>query len=134
MKIHQVTESIYRGPAPTEPIHWQQLRDRKIKVVLNLQSGNQNEEVRNALGCTMYPLEVECSSWVPPNQKQRRLAIDILTEYMFFPVYVHCHKGVDRTGVIIRDYRHSIQGWPKERADEEAKDMGMHWWCYWWLR
>jgi protein tyrosine/serine phosphatase len=41
------------------------------------------------------------------------------------PVFVHCKRGADRTGVLIAVYRVSHDGWTAERALEEAERYGM---------
>ena len=45
-----------------------------------------------------------------------------------YPIFVHCHRGADRTGALAAFYRIAIQGWEVERAWCEARDFGLHWW------
>jgi protein tyrosine/serine phosphatase len=40
------------------------------------------------------------------------------------PILVHCLSGVHRTGVMVALYRIEEEGWSKERALAEMKDMG----------
>ncbi|MFN2514172.1 MAG: tyrosine-protein phosphatase [Pyrinomonadaceae bacterium] len=44
------------------------------------------------------------------------------------PVLVHCHKGADRTGVVIAIYRITHDGWTSEQAKAEANRYGMKPW------
>ncbi|MBO0722086.1 MAG: dual specificity protein phosphatase family protein, partial [Blastocatellia bacterium] len=41
------------------------------------------------------------------------------------PVFVHCRRGSDRTGVIIALYRIKQDGWTAEQAIKEANLYGM---------
>jgi tyrosine-protein phosphatase SIW14 len=44
------------------------------------------------------------------------------------PVFVHCFHGADRTGMLCAIYRIVIQNWDKEKAIEEMKRYGFHFW------
>ena len=35
------------------------------------------------------------------------------------PVFVHCQRGADRTGLAVAVYRVAVEGWSKEKAIEE---------------
>jgi protein tyrosine/serine phosphatase len=41
------------------------------------------------------------------------------------PVFVHCKRGADRTGMVIAVYRISHDGWDNKKALSEAKSNGM---------
>ena len=43
-------------------------------------------------------------------------------------VFVHCHRGADRTGAMVAFYRIARQGWAAEKAAKEARDIGMRSW------
>jgi protein tyrosine/serine phosphatase len=43
------------------------------------------------------------------------------------PVFVHCRRGSDRTGTVIACYRVTHDGWPNEKAKQEAESLGMRW-------
>ena len=42
-----------------------------------------------------------------------------------WPVFVHCQRGADRTGVVIAAYRISHEKWTDEQAITEAKRFGL---------
>ena len=43
-------------------------------------------------------------------------------------VFVHCRRGTDRTGAIVAFYRIARQGWDRDKAAKEARDVGMRPW------
>ena len=43
------------------------------------------------------------------------------------PIFIHCLRGMDRTGAVIACYRIAHDGWGNQKALEEAKSYGMHW-------
>src|SRR5262249_49385353 len=44
-------------------------------------------------------------------------------------VFVHCKLGKDRTGTVIAAYRIAAEGWTNDRAYDEAKERGIHWYA-----
>lgn len=42
-------------------------------------------------------------------------------------VLVHCHKGADRSGVVVACYRIRHDGWSSDRAISEMKKYGASW-------
>jgi protein tyrosine/serine phosphatase len=47
------------------------------------------------------------------------------------PVYVHCQRGADRTGMVCAMYRVVICGWTKDAAIQEMRDGGFHFYPGW---
>ena len=43
-------------------------------------------------------------------------------------LFVHCHRGADRTGAMVAFYRIARQGWETVRAEREARDVGLRSW------
>jgi protein tyrosine phosphatase len=46
--------------------------------------------------------------------------------------YIHCHSGVDRTGVASMAIRIFHQAWAFDRAYAEFVREGRHFWFIWW--
>jgi protein tyrosine/serine phosphatase len=42
------------------------------------------------------------------------------------PLFVHCQRGADRTGMVCAMYRIVICGWTKDAAIQEMKEGGFH--------
>src|SRR5258705_13690190 len=43
------------------------------------------------------------------------------------PVYLHCRRGHDRTGVVIACFRIAHEGWSNDKAIQEANACNMNW-------
>ena len=50
--------------------------------------------------------------------------LKIVTDKDRIPVFVHCHRGAERTGVMCAAYRVVVQGWTKEEAIAEMTEGG----------
>lgn len=61
-----------------------------------------------------------------PNELQVNQILDALKNVDNFPVFIHCHHGQDRTGLIIGLYRVEVQGWTPSKAYQEMLDVGFH--------
>jgi protein tyrosine/serine phosphatase len=50
--------------------------------------------------------------------------LKIVADTNNLPVFVHCQRGADRTGMICAMYRVAVCGWTKEAAIQEMKEGG----------
>jgi protein tyrosine/serine phosphatase len=65
------------------------------------------------------------SSLGRPTDEQVERALSIIDARENWPVFVHCQRGADRTGVIIAAYRISHEQWTAVQAIAEAKRFGL---------
>ena len=65
------------------------------------------------------------SSLGRPTDEQVERALAVIDARENWPVFVHCQRGADRTGVIIAVYRILRDKWTAEQAIDEAKRFGM---------
>ncbi len=124
--FHKVNENLYRGGQPLTG-GLKKLSELGIKTVINLRGAS--EETRNE------QVEVEASGMryfnIPmpglgrPTEEQVERAMAIIDSRDNWPVFVHCQRGSDRTGVVIAVYRISREQWTKDQAVAEAKRFGM---------
>lgn len=138
--ITQVSTSLYRGPRP-DVATLAELQNLGVKTILSLESGwfeffhggvYSEDEFAERLG---FQLRHEpMSDFTAPTADQVRRALTIIREWNGQPVYIHCAKGVDRTGFVCAAYRVMVQQWDVEKAIEEWKAMGFHSkWYFWWI-
>jgi len=62
-----------------------------------------------------------------PEDKQISRVLKALRNDKDGPVFVHCKRGADRTGVVLAVYRIEHDGWTNRDALQEARDLGMYW-------
>jgi protein tyrosine/serine phosphatase len=60
-----------------------------------------------------------------PSEAQIKRALQIIDASENAPVFIHCQRGSDRTGVIVAVYRMSRDGWTADQALDEANRFGM---------
>ena len=63
-----------------------------------------------------------------PSDKQIKQILSLINEQENQPVFIHCHKGQDRTGTVIAIYRITNDKWSSEEAVSEAEKYGMKFW------
>lgn len=132
--ITRVARNLYRGPRPKS---FEELKALGIKHVISLQSGAEDlltesvyeHEVAESFGIVIH--RFHWSDITPPTRNQIIAALSVVGDG-FTPTYVHCHSGVDRTGVLIMFWRIVQQKWIYQWAEHEWIDMGRHWWYGWW--
>lgn len=124
--ISKVTENIYRGPRLDD---LNPLVTFGIKTILNLEDDMNAyiTEVLRAKDLNITVLALPMSEILRPKTETLLAAIGKLQEKSFYPIYVHCKHGQDRTGYVIAAYRMRVQGWSFKRAYQETKDMGHKW-------
>ena len=140
MNITKVDTNLYRGPSPKTEDDFKQLKDAGIKYILDLEIGPEffgdGLPLTQSLCADSYGIRSyshPLGQVLPPTKQETDLAIDFMIMKQFFgPVYIHCKKGVDRTGFCIGRYRMKVNGWTKAQAVKEMYDMGMSFQLKWW--
>ncbi|MBO0721355.1 MAG: tyrosine-protein phosphatase, partial [Blastocatellia bacterium] len=124
--FHRVSESLYRGGQPKNG-GLKKLSEMGVKTVIDLrgESDETRAEAREAKSLGLEFFNLPLSSSGRPDDEQVRRVFVIIEEKRNAPVFVHCRRGSDRTGVIIALYRIKQDGWTAEQAIKEANLYGM---------
>ncbi len=118
--LYQVSSDLYRGAQPTAE-GLQELKKLGIKTVIDLResSGNQAKLAELGIACERIPMT---AFYVKDDEVVRFL--QIVGDPAHAPVFVHCRRGADRTGLMCAAYRLALQGWTKDRAIAEMTQGG----------
>jgi tyrosine-protein phosphatase SIW14 len=128
--FHTVTQGkLYRGGQPKAG-GLRKLSSLGVKTVINLRGDDEHEadEEREAKSLGMRYFNVPLSLGGRPTKEQIARVLSLVNAPEDQPVFVHCHRGADRTGVVVAVYRIEHDGWTSEQALREADEYGMGWW------
>ena len=127
----RVSAGLYRGAEPDRDCLGH-LAALGVRTVVNLRDEKDASEDEQAgvlaLGMRYHSMPMSGFDRPSAIEVQRVLAILKASENQ--PVFVHCKRGRDRTGVIVAAYRMTNDGWAADRAVKEAKDFGLAWWQF----
>lgn len=133
LRYQQFDQYLFRGANPEGRI--KVLWADGIKRILNLEwgwfdlrNGRLYEETREAQKYDIPVYHVPLSDFRAPNPRETAEVLQIARKCITnkTPLYLHCWKGVDRTGWMAAAIRVSIQGWPVDKALNEMFELGFH--------
>lgn len=124
--FHEVNSQLYRGAQPRAG-GLRRLAELGIKTIINLRGTDEQTraEQREAEALGLHYFNVSLPGLSRPSTEQVEQVLSLLNASERQPVFVHCHHGEDRTGVIVAVYRITHDGWTSEQAKAEAKRHGM---------
>ena len=119
-----VADGLYRGGQPSYD-GIQQLKSRGVRTVIDLRDDRNPAERMWVEEAGMAYVNIPSdASRVEPGKIGRFLKeVDEAQK----PIFVHCRRGRDRTGLQIAVYRMVEQGWPREAALKELYAHGHQW-------
>ena len=130
-RLYQVTEGLFRGGQPT-PKGFQQLQEKGIRTVINLRVDDSERKLVESLGMRYVHIPIAMPLWSRPWKTIPVADIaaffEVVADPQNQPVFVHCHRGADRTGMMVGMYRIAYDKWNGAGAYNEAREIGMRWW------
>lgn len=123
--FHTVTSSIDRGARPSaKGIKW--LAHTHVATDIDLENDESaiSDERKMAKDEGIRFLSFPMDSGETPSDETVNEALSAIASSANEPVFVHCHHGEDRTGLIIGLYRIRHEGWTAKQAYSEMLKYG----------
>ena len=122
----EVEPGFARGGRPSEA-DVRALAARGYKTVVSLRHGTlEGEWVRSAgMEFIQIPMDSGPFGAPAPSEAQVRTFLAAVGDPAKRPVFVHCKRGRDRTGVMVALYRVARNGWSAEQAIAEMEERGI---------
>ena len=118
--LYRVSDGIYRGALPTTE-GLQELKKLGVRTVIDLRESEGNRVRMAELGLAYEHIPMTAL----------RVKDDHVVQFLRIagapdraPIFVHCKRGADRTGLMCAVYRIAFQGWTKEQALAEMTQGG----------
>jgi protein tyrosine phosphatase (PTP) superfamily phosphohydrolase (DUF442 family) len=126
-----VNDQLYRGGQPS-PEGFQNLAAMGIRTVVDLQEEGDRAKAEKKLvkSLGMHYVNIPMKGMTTPKDKQISHALKEMNDTSHGPVFVHCKRGADRTGVVVACYRIEHDNWSRQEALSEARDHGMSWYQF----
>lgn len=118
----EVTPELLRGAQPTEA-GFANLEKMGVGIVVDLREGDQQSERERVtrLGMKYVSIPWYC---MRPNDTVVAEFLELLAKNPGQKVFVHCHEGIDRTGMMIAAYRMADEGRTAAQAMQEMRTFG----------
>jgi len=120
--FYEVTTNLYRGAQPSAQ-GMKELKSMGVKTVLNLRSFHSDHGLVSSGDLKLARLHMK--PWHAEDEDVVAF-LKIASNTNNLPLFVHCQRGADRTGMICAMYRVVVCGWTKEAAIQEMKEGGFH--------
>lgn len=123
----KVTDSLYRGAQPAKK-GFVELKKLGVTTVVNLRTGWQGStaERKQVETLGLRYVNIPVGGWSPPSNAQVAEFLSLSKNADGQKIFVHCHYGDDRTGVMIATYRIAVEHWTADQAVQEMRSFGFH--------
>ncbi len=122
----EVNDHLYRGGVPSN-LGLDELAAMHVSTIIDLREPGEGtsfeEQAVKMLG--MKYVNVPMRPFSAPSQEQIERVLSLLLHNDAGPIFVHCRRGKDRTGIVIACYRMEHDHWDKRTALAEARTHGM---------
>ena len=121
-----MSDDLFRGAQPTRE-GFANLKALGVKTVVNLRSLHSD---RDLLPADMDYINIPMKGWHVESEDLATF-LKIAGDPERQPVFVHCQRGADRTGLACAVYRITVEGWSNDDAIAEMRDGGFGFWSGW---
>lgn len=127
-RFYEVDAGVYRGARPDGAALTYLASTLKVRTVLDLENDNGAISAERPMAEVqgMRFVSIPLSGFLPPSDADIHAALSLLGDRANYPVFVHCHYGEDRTGLVIGLYRVFNDHWTPADAYREMKNDGFH--------
>lgn len=127
----RVTPNVYRGAQPTDT-GFEELKKLSVEIVVNFRNerGEIEAERRTVERLGLRYVSIPWSASHNPTSQQVADFLELLRANPQSKIFVHCHKGADRTGAMVAAYRIAEQRWTPQQAIQEMRTYHYH---HFWL-
>lgn len=124
-KPEKVSEGVFRGPHPQESDLYE-LSRMGIKTVLSLEDNPEvvAEEENVCRSLNINFVNVPLSELFPPSPGNLKQAVSVIRQNRNHGIYIHCRRGIDRTGYVIASFRMLVEKCALDTAYKECCDHG----------
>jgi len=125
--FQKVDDHVYRGAQPTDS-GFKDLAQLGVKTIVDLRDvgeHSQADEEKIVTGLGMRYVSIPMHGLSTPKDDKVAAVQALFNDTSNGPVFVHCKRGADRTGMVVAVYRISHDQWDNKKALSEAKSYGM---------
>jgi protein tyrosine/serine phosphatase len=118
-----INKKFFRGAQPRDS-DYKDLAALGVKTIVDLQQDGERGEqgMVEAAGMKFYRIGLSDKAWPSPEKVDQFLKI--VNDPANQPVFIHCHGGRHRAGIMTAIYRMTHDGWDADRAYAEMKQYG----------
>ncbi len=127
----KVSEMLLRGAQPSAQ-GLAELKKLGVTTIVDLRgnSGPVAWERAQAESLGMRFVNIPVRGWSAPSDAQAAKFLQLVQHDPTQKIFMHCHYGEDRTGVMVATYRIAQQNWTPEQAVAEMNSFGFHYHLY----
>jgi tyrosine-protein phosphatase SIW14 len=124
-RLYRVDDNVYRGVQPTRQ-DIANLASSGIHTVLDLRGALDHKgwERQAVEAAGMRYIRIGMSGFFAPSDRQIDKILAVLDDPTLGPIFLHCRRGADRSGVVIACYRITHDHWTNAQAMAEARQQG----------
>lgn len=120
-----LNDRVARGSQPNEQ-GFQWLKAHGFRTVVSFRQHHDETGALERAGLRAVHLPVQADVWgsSPPTEEEIEVFFATVLDTTQQPVYFHCKRGADRTGLFCALYRIEVDGWTNDEAIEEMQTFG----------